>query len=57
MFLSEGACNGRTWGRDEVNPAGGGKCKEHEPQILEVTEGGHTYHVNGDVCSKCGELL
>lgn len=33
------------------------ECKEHEPQIVEITEYGFTHHVNGDVCSKCGELL
>jgi hypothetical protein len=36
------------------------KCK-HEPRIEtveDVFDGGiHRYHVNGDVCAKCGKLL
>lgn len=32
------------------------ECK-HEPEIKEVTDEGFTYHVNGDVCVKCQQLL
>lgn len=38
---------------NKINPD---NC-DHEPQIVEVTEDGHTFHVNGDVCVKCQQLL